>query len=75
MNNVFENANFSSDNVDYEMTKKMNVFTNLSIMIARMQEFKGKNDECVRVCDTLLSKSLPSHLRKTFESIKARVTK
>ena len=40
MNNVFENANFTSENVDYEMTNKMNVFTNLSIIIARTQEFK-----------------------------------
>ena len=75
MNNCFDNANFSSDNVDYELSKKMNIFSNLSIMLARMHEFLGKNDEVVRVCDTLLSKQLPSHLRKTFDSIRARVTK
>lgn len=44
-------------------------------MLARMHEFLTKNDDAVRVCDVLLQKQLPSHLRKTFESIKARVTK
>lgn len=75
MNNCFDNASFSHDNVDYELSKKMSIFANLSIMLARMHEFLHKNDEAVRVCDILLSKQLPSHLRKTFDSIKARVTK
>lgn len=75
MNNCFDNASFSHDNVDYELSKKMSIFSNLSIMLARMYEFLHKNDDAVRVCDVLLSKQLPSHLRKTFDSIKARVTK
>lgn len=53
----------------------MLVFTNLSVLLARYFEHKGENNEAVRVCDTLLVKQLPSHLRKTFDSIKARVTK
>ena len=53
----------------------MLVFTNLSVLLARYFEHKGDNNETVRVCDTLLVKQLPSHLRKTFDSIKARVTK
>ena len=75
MNNCFQSASFSFDNVDYELSKKMNIFSNMSVMLARMHEFMGKNDEAVRVCDTLLQKQLPSNLRTTFESIKARVTK
>ena len=75
MNNCFDNAVFSFENVDYELSKKMNIFTNLSIMLARINEFLHKNDDAVRICDVLLQKQLPSHLRKTFDSIKARVTK
>lgn len=75
MNNCFEKANFSHDNIDYEMTKKMQIFSNLSIMLARMYEFLQKTEDAVRVCDVLLQKQLPSHLRKAFDSIKARVTK
>jgi len=56
MNNCFESANFSHDNVDYELSKKMNIFSNLSIMLARVHEFQGKNDQSVRVCDILLQK-------------------
>lgn len=51
------------------------VFSNLSVLLARYFEFKAENNEAVRICDTLLTKQLPSHLRKTFDSIKARVTK
>ena len=56
MNNCFENAVFSFDNVDYELSKKMNIFTNLSIMLARINEYLHKNDDAVRVCDILLQK-------------------
>ena len=75
MNNSFLSATFSSEHVDYELNKKMLVFTNLSVLLARYFEFKAENSEAVRICDTLLQKLLPSHLRKTFDSIKARVTK
>ena len=75
MNNCFQTANFSAENVDYELSKKMNIFSNLSVMLARVNEFLEKKDETVRICDLLLQKQLPSHLRKTFDSIKARVTK
>lgn len=54
MNNCFINASFSSENVDYELDKKMQVFANLSMMLARLYEYLGKNDEAVRVCDILL---------------------
>ena len=75
MNNCFENAAFTRTNVDYELDKKMNIFTNLSIMLARMFEYKKQDSDAVRVCDILLTKQLPAHLKKTFDSIKARVTK
>jgi len=56
MNNCFINASFSSEAIDYELDKKMQVFTNLSIMLARLYEFNVKNDDAVRVCDILLQK-------------------
>jgi hypothetical protein len=63
------------DHVDYELNKKMLVFSNISVLLARIFEYKTNNTEAVRICDILLSKQLPSHLRKTFDSIKARITK
>jgi hypothetical protein len=75
MNSCFTTAKFNNDNVDYELNKKMQIYSNLSVMLARIHEFNNENTEAVRICDTLLQKQLPSHLRKTFDSIKARVTK
>lgn len=56
MNNCFETANFTHETVDYELDKKMSIFTNLSWMLARIYEYLNKNDDAVRVCETLLSK-------------------
>jgi len=54
MNSCFDNANFSTDNIDYELSKKMNVFSNIAAILARIYEFMPKNDEAVKVCDTML---------------------
>lgn len=54
MNNCFINASFSSENIDYELDKKMQVFANLSMVLSRMYEFLGKNEDVIRVCDILL---------------------
>ena len=78
MNNSFLSGNFSSlkgSEVDYELDKKMQVFSNMSMLLARIYEHRNEGSEAVRVCDVLLAKQLPSHLRKTFDSIRARVTK
>lgn len=54
MNNCFINAAFNSESIDYELDKKMQVFTNLAVMLARLYEHMVKNDDAVRVCDILL---------------------
>ena len=54
MNSSFISASFTSENVDYELDKKMQVFSNLAVMLARNYEFIGRNDEALRICDTLL---------------------
>ena len=56
MNNCFISAIFSADQVDYELNKKMLVFSNLSVLLARYFEFKENSAEAIRVCDTLLIK-------------------
>ena len=56
MNDAFINGQFSSENVDYELEKKMQIFSNLSILLARIFEYRTENTEAVRVCDTLLQK-------------------
>lgn len=78
MNGAFVSGDFASldyNKVDYELERKMNVFTNISMQLARICEYKTQNQEAVRICEILLTKNLPSHLRKTFDSIRAKVTK
>lgn len=78
MNSAFVSGDFSQldyNKVDYELDRKMNVFTNIAMQLARIYEYRTENQEAVRICDLLLTKQLPSHLRKTFDSIRAKVTK
>jgi len=59
MNNTFISGDFSAldfNKVDYELDKKMNVFTNISMQLARIYEHKAENTEAVRICDILLTK-------------------
>jgi hypothetical protein len=78
MSNCFTSGNFAGldpSKVDYELDRKMVVYSNLSMLLARIYEFMSQNNDAVRICDILLQKQLPSSLRKTFDSIRARVTK
>lgn len=78
MNGAFLSGDFSAlefNKVDYELEKKMQTFTNISMLLARLYEHQSNTQEAVRICDILLTKQLPSHIRKTFDSIRARITK
>lgn len=74
MNNTFITSNFGTGNIDYNLSTKLNVFTNFSHIYCRIQE-KKNTDEALRVCNLLLDKHLPPHLRKAFDTIKTRITK
>ena len=74
MNNTFITSNFGVGNIDYNLDTKLNVFTNFSHVYCRIQE-KHDSDESLRVCNLLLEKNLPPHLRKAFDTIRARITK
>jgi len=59
MNGAFVSGDFSAlehNKVDYELEKKMNVFTNISMQLARIYEYKQQNTEAVRICDIPLTK-------------------
>ena len=75
MNNCFIKATFGGDNIDYDLATKMNTFSNFAMIFARILEFRGTNDEALRICDILLQKQLPHHLRKAFDTIRARISK
>lgn len=75
MNNCFMTANFGTENIDYNLSTKLNVFTNFCVMYCRVLEHRGLKDQAVKVCDNLLGKNLPPHHWKSFDTIKTRVTK
>ena len=75
MNNCFITANFGKENIDYDLATKLNVFTNFSVMYCKHLEHRDEKDQAVRVCDILLEKNLPPQQRKSFDTIKARITK
>jgi hypothetical protein len=74
MNNTFITSNFGIGNIDYNLSTKLNVFTNFSHVYCRIQEVYHQ-DESLRVCNLLLEKNLPPHLRKSFDTIRTRITK
>jgi hypothetical protein len=74
MNNTFVTTNFGAGNIDYNLNTKLSVFTNFSHIYCRIQE-KTNQDETLRVCNLLLEKNLPPHLRKAFDTMKTRITK
>ena len=75
MNNTFTTANFGTDNIDYDLATKLNVFTGFAVIYCRVLEHREEKDEALWVCDGLLEKQLPPHQRKSFDTIKARITK
>jgi len=75
MNNCFLTANFGTENIDYNLSTKLNVFTNFCVMYCRVLEHRNMKDQAVKVCDNLLAKNLPPHHWKSFDTIKTRVTK
>ena len=72
---TFITANFGTDNIDYDLATKLNVFTGFSVVYCRILEHQEAKDEALWVCDNLLEKQLPPHQRKSFDTIKARITK
>jgi hypothetical protein len=59
---------------DYDIDSKIQVYGNMGIIFARLLEGKGKNDEVLKVSETLLLAPLSPHTRKLVNSIKARVS-
>ena len=59
MNGAFVSGDFASldwNKVDYELEKKMQTFTNISMLLARMYEHQNNTQEAVRICEILLAK-------------------
>ena len=65
----------NADLFDTDYFTKIDIFINFNAAYAKLLEFKGKQDECIKVCDTILSRKVNSTQRKTFDTIKSRANK
>jgi hypothetical protein len=65
----------NSDLYDSDFFKRVDFFVNFADIYARLLEAKGRPDESLRICDTMLLRRLKSHHRKKFDTIKARASR
>jgi len=66
---------FDKENSDYLIKDKCDLISHIGLYYARLEEDAGNHTEAVKVCDDILSKQPPPHLRKHFDALKAAITK
>lgn len=65
----------NADLFDTDYFSKMEIFINLNASYSKLLESKGKSDECIKVCDSVLARKVNSNQRKVFDTIKSRAAK
>ena len=64
----YETTNAELTNTDYY--KNVELFVNLTSVYCKFLDFTEKIDECVKICDIMLSRQLSANHRKKFDTIK-----
>lgn len=75
MNNsmiFYEQINAEKNDTDYY--KKVDLFCNLTEAYCKLLNDKGKQEECIRICDIMLTRKIDSKYRKKFDTIKAKAS-
>ena len=65
----YETTNAELTNTDYY--KNVQLFVDLTSVYCKFLDFTEKIDDCVKICDTMLSRQLAAKHRKIFDTIKA----
>lgn len=65
----------NADLFDTDYFSKLEIFINFNSAYAKLLEAKGKPDECIKVCDSVLARKVNSNQRKVFDTIKSRAAK
>lgn len=76
MNNAmiyYESINAEVSDTDYY--QKLSEFVHIAAKFGELLESKQKQEECLKVCDTMLSRKMESKYRKIFDTLKARALK
>ena len=66
---------FDKDQPDYLTKQKGDILAYVSLYYAKLEAAGGNGAEAIKVCDDLLAKQPPPHLRKHFDALKAIISK
>ncbi|MGL4948143.1 MAG: hypothetical protein ACRC42_02035, partial [Mycoplasma sp.] len=69
----YESIGSEFTNTDY--FQEVDVFVNWTSIYTRIWEAKSRQDECIRICDIMLSRKINSSYRKIFDTMKARASR
>ncbi len=75
MNNsmaYYELINAEKSDIDYY--KKVDLFCNLIEEYCKLLNHKSKQEECIRICDIMLSRKIASKYRTKFDTIKVKAS-
>lgn len=64
-----------ADILDNEFYDKVEVFINLISFYCKLLDGKGKPEECLRICEVILTRKLTSNYRKIFDQLKSKSIK
>ncbi len=64
-----------ADLYDTDFFSKIDIFVNFNSSYAKLLDAIGKSDDCIKVCDNVLSRKLNSNQRKIFDTIRSRASK
>jgi len=65
----------NADLFDTDYFNKLDIYINFNSAYAKLLEAKGKADDCIKVCDSVLTRKVNSNQRKIFDTIKSRASK
>ena len=72
LNCNYEQINAEKSDTDYY--KKVDLFCNLIEGYCKLLNDKSKQEECIRICDIMLSRKIASKYRKKFDTIKVKAS-
>ena len=64
----YETTNAELTNTDYY--KNVQLFVDLTSVYCKFLDFTEKIDDCIKICDIMLTRNLPAKHRKIFDTIK-----
>ncbi len=65
----------SAEIFDTDYFNKMKIYVEFNAAYARLLDARGKSEECIKICDSVLIRKVNSNQRKVFDTIKTKASK